>query len=251
MTVGVFCEEKRERVSFEQCIDCAKCLPAPIIKNLRIFDNKPLRNMYYLREVIGCVRRSYYERKIPADNFPTLRSLYSRKRGELFGGITGSKGWQELDCVVDLNVDNEPVKFTARLDCYDPKQHGITELKSLEGVFDRELPREKDVLQVQCYGTLFKNAIGGLVSWLRLLYLDMNEFLQIHVEQRDMSQWLKERVNTLHRAVRDSKPPAEEVSQDCKYCAYKTKCIVLKPMIPNSRLFWNREETRGRYYGAK
>ena len=46
MTVGVFCEEKRERVTFEQCIDCAKCLPAPIIKNLRIFENKPLRNVY-------------------------------------------------------------------------------------------------------------------------------------------------------------------------------------------------------------
>jgi CRISPR/Cas system-associated exonuclease Cas4 (RecB family) len=229
MVVGVYCEEKKGGISFEECMACSNCLPTQIIKSLRVYENKPKRNVYYIREVIGCLRKAYFDRKCPRDEFSKLRDLYCRKRGELFGAIVGH-GWNELDGSLSYVVDGEPVKLTARLDCYDPDKKEIVELKSLSDIENKELPRQKDVLQVQCYGTIFKGIFR--VERLRLVYLDMNGFRQINVGLIDKSEWLKERVEKLHRHIRDSKPPAEEPSWECKFCPHKSQCIQPKPMMP-------------------
>ena len=231
MVAGVFCEVKKEKVSFEYCMSCSECLPTPIIKSLRTFNLKYERNVYYLSEILGCLRKSYYNRKENhVDRLPTLKELYSRKRGKLFGKITESIGWQELPGYLLYKIDREDVKLTARLDCYDYEKSIVIELKSSSDIVRKSLPREKDILQVQCYGVIFKE-IFPEIKGLKIVYLDMKNFKQYDVEQIDRTEWMEERVFTLHRAIRDSEPPERESSYECKFCPHKKKCSIPEPII--------------------
>jgi CRISPR/Cas system-associated exonuclease Cas4 (RecB family) len=232
MVVGVYCEEKSKGISFEECIACGKCLPSQLIKSLRVFDYKPIRNNYYVREVIGCLRKAYFERRNDSgDTYLTLKELYPRKRGDLMGKITGENGWDELPGSLSYNVDGEDLKLTARLDLYDHDKHEIIELKSTENIWSRYLPKDSDVLQIQSYGVIFKKILS--VEKLRIVYLGMNDFRQVEIPSIDKSLWLKSRVETLHRSIRDSKIPEEEKSYGCNFCQYQSQCNqinVTRPM---------------------
>jgi len=231
MVVGVFCKVGNKKVSFDDCMGCSKCLPAPLIKSLRIFENEAKRNIYYLAEIIGCLRKAYYERKSPRDKHLSLEDLYRKKRGKLFSKIADSTGWQELPGSLSYAIDSESVKLTARLDCYDSDKRVIVELKSLEGVKGRNLPRQKDLFQVQCYGTIFKDVLYE-IKGLKIVYLDMKDFRQCNVEYVDRTEWIRERVFSLHRAVRDSVQPPKEESCECRFCDYKQDCIGIGSIVP-------------------
>lgn len=226
MVVGVFCEKNRKCISFEECANCAQCLPAPIIRSLRIYDSKKPRNVYFVREVVSCLRKAYFERKEPPkDHFYKMRELISIKRGKLFGGMASSAHWQELPGSIDYEIDGEKLKLTGRLDIYDPDNLEITEIKSRKIFEDSRLPKKKDVLQLQCYGTIFKGIFR--VQKLNIVYFDMDTCQQYSVPFDDKSIWLKKRIHILHRAVRDSKPPKQEQSFKCRYCSFKEKCALM------------------------
>lgn len=226
MVIGVLCEEKNEGVTFENCANCAKCLPAPVIRSLKQHDFVYHRNVYHVKDVIGCLRKAYFNRKEPQnDIFHPLEKLVSFKRGKLFEGMVSSTKWQALSGSLAYQIKGEAVKLTGRLDAYDPENSEITEIKSKVIKHYTKLPQQEDVLQLQCYGTIFKEIFS--VEKLRLVYFDMNIFKQYEVPFVDKSSWLKERVTNLHVAIRDSKPPMKERSYGCNYCAYAKKCSSL------------------------
>jgi hypothetical protein len=234
VVIGVNCEPFKKKVTFEECGACAQCLPAPIIKSLRRYDYQPERNVYYLREVIGCPRKAYFDRKSkPTDKYLRLHELYRWKRGEIFEDMADRSRWTQLDGSLKYKVDGEDVKLSARLDAYDPDTGTVIELKSVEfwttnpktkQMWKKKLPRDRDVLQVQGYGTIFRDIVP--IKALRILYCDMNEYQQYMVELVDKADWLQERISTLHRAVRDSKPPTEERCYECRFCEDSTNCAV-------------------------
>lgn len=229
MVIGVLCEKIGTRVTFEECQECAKCLPAIIIKTLRKFEFKKERNSYSVGEVVGCLRKAYFERKEPLQNqFFTLKELLSMKRGKLFEGLLASTRWQELDGSFEFVVDGENVKLMGRIDAYDPDKLEIIELKSTKIFDNTRLPRQKNVLQLQCYGTIFKTIFG--VKELTLVYIDMDVFEKYSVPFVDKRDWLEGQIQILHRAIRDSKPPNEEQSFACEFCPYSGKCLRLKPI---------------------
>ena len=242
MVVRVYCSHRSAGVSFDECEACAKCLPTPIIEALREYEYNPERNTYYLAEILCCLKKSYYQRKTSQDKYHSLRSLYKKKRGKLFSKIMGTSGWQELRGCLSYDIDGEPVKLTARLDCYDPNKKEIIELKSLE--LDKQkkyLPRDKDKLQVQCYGTIFK-PIFLEVKGLKIVYLDMSNYEQYDVPIEDKSEWMKQRVIVLHRAIRDSQPPPREESYECQHCEYADKCSLLVSPVPSRLITKNNSE---------
>jgi len=145
------------------------------------------------------------------------------KRGTLLERIADSTGWRQLEGSIHCKVDGEDIKITARLDCYDPEKRTIYELKSLQIRNARVLPRKKDVLQVRCYGLIFKDVFSE-VKGLKIAYLDMNEFKVCDVGLEDMTEWVSQRVTALHRASRDSQPPPKEESYECRYCEYASEC---------------------------
>jgi len=226
MVIGVFCKEKDKGVTFEDCANCAKCLPAPVIRGLKQHDFVYHRNVYHVKDVMGCLRKAYYGRKEShADIFHPLEKLVAFKRGKLFEGMVSSTSWQELNGSLTYKIDKETVKLTGRLDAYDPENCEIIEIKSKIIKYDTRLPLAKDIQQLQCYGTIFKEIIS--VKKLRLVYFDMNKFKQYEVPLVDKTNWLKTRVTNLHVAVRDSKPPMKERSCWCNYCSYVKNCSSL------------------------
>jgi len=235
LVIGVFCEKKNVRITFEECQKCAKCLPATIIKTLRIFErHTKQRNSYSVSEVVNCLRKSYFERKEPLqDQFYTLKSLLSMTRGKLFEGLLDSTRWQELDGSLEFDIDGENVKIMGRIDAYDPDKLEIIELKSTKISDHTRLPRAKNELQLQCYGTIFKSIFG--VKELTLVYVDMDVFEKYPVPLVDKTDWLKEQIQILHRAIRDSKSPNEEQSFECKFCPYNSKCSGLKQTVGYSQ----------------
>lgn len=228
--IGVYCQKKNNGVSFDDCASCAKCLPAPVIRSLKQYEFSYHRNVYHVNDVIGCLRKAYYDRKEPQDDvYHPLEKLVAFKRGKLFEGMVSSSRWQELNGSLTYKIDKETVKLTGRLDAYDPENHEITEIKSKELKCNTKLPKSKDVLQLQCYGTIFKEIIS--VDKLRLVYFDMNQFVQFTYPLEDKANWLKQRVTQLHEAVRDSKPPMKERTYYCNYCAHKAKCAKITTTI--------------------
>jgi CRISPR/Cas system-associated exonuclease Cas4 (RecB family) len=225
MTVGVNCIKNSKKVSFEECIECAACLPPQIIKSLRVYENKPKRNTYYVKEIIGCMRKAYFNRKLSQDEYQTLLQLFQIKRGKALGAIAG-QGWNELDGSVEYQIDGEPIKLTARLDCYDPEKREIIEVKTKRYIDGPNLPYTSDRMQVQCYASIFKSILP--ISSLSILYLDFDHFRRIHLDISDISTWMQERTTKLHKHIRDSKIPNDEPSWECKDCTHKESCSTLQ-----------------------
>jgi CRISPR/Cas system-associated exonuclease Cas4 (RecB family) len=228
MAVGVYCEKNSKKVSFEDCIECASCLPPQIIKSLRVYENKQKRNTYYVKEIIGCLRKAYYNHKLPQEEYSTLAQLYQQKRGKVLGAIAG-QGWNELDGSIEYPVDGEQIKLTARLDCYDHEKREIIELKTKRYIEGTNLPYKSDILQVQCYATIFKDIIP--VAALSLIYLDFDHFRRFPVAISEISSWMKERTIKLHKHIRDSRVPEEEPSWECNVCIHKESCIALQARV--------------------
>ena len=238
MVIGVFCEKQQKELTFEDCAKCAACLPAPIIRSLRKYEYKKKRNEYSVSEITGCLRKAYFERKEPPKNqFYTLKDLFLMKRGKLFEGMFSSTKWQELDGSIEYEIDGEKVKLWGRLDAYDLDNQEIIELKSTKIYENTRLPRPKNVLQLQCYGTIFKSILP--VEKLRLVYFDMDIFEQHPVPFVDKSKWLQERIHILHEAIRESKPPGKEQSFECKKCLHQKNCstqtTIPQPYYPLKR----------------
>ena len=100
----------------------------------------------------------------------------------------------------------------------------------IEDVEERVLPKHS---QSARYGTIFKSIFG--VKELTLVYVDMDVFEKYPVPLVDKTDWLKEQIQILHRAIRDSKSPNEEQSFECKFCPYNSKCSGLKQTVGYSQ----------------
>jgi hypothetical protein len=82
-------------------------------------------------------------------------------------------GYRERDFCQDID---EKLYINGRLDMYDYKTQTIIDLKTTNAIkwqyTNHLIPRERDIDQLQCYGSLFGPKIG--VSNLVLLYADLN-----------------------------------------------------------------------------
>jgi CRISPR/Cas system-associated exonuclease Cas4 (RecB family) len=84
------------------------------------------------------------------------------------------------------------------------------------------IPKPEHVLQLQCYNTIFSRVIP--VENLNLLYVDMNDIVAYKVEKRDLTDWIKTRIQELEDSIAENKIPIGEVSGLCTYCKYQTRC---------------------------
>jgi hypothetical protein len=85
----------------------------------------------------------------------------------------------------------EILSIRGRLDMYDYKTGRILDLKTTNAIkWQREkglIPRQSDILQLQCYGSLFQGTVK--VSQLALIYADMKDMLAFGVRMVDMNSW--------------------------------------------------------------
>jgi len=85
------------------------------------------------------------------------------------------------------------------------------------------LPKPEHILQLQCYDTMFSEYMP--VKNLNIVYADMSDIVTYKVQKRDLSKWIKTRIQEIESAKNDKKTPNGEVSGLCKFCKYQTRCF--------------------------
>jgi hypothetical protein len=191
-------------------------------------------NHYWVSDICKCLRQSYYElSNTPYDagaqreDEPEL--LWSLQSGKYLHQLTSSFRWRELDIERESfcqDID-EKLYIHGRLDMYDYKTQTIIDLKTTNAIkwqhTNHLIPRERDIDQLQCYGSLFDSKIG--VSNLMLLYADLKNLISFKVPVIDKTKWIEDRTLQLYLSVHVIRsPPQAERSVACEYCKFKKRC---------------------------
>lgn len=106
------------------------------------------------------------------------------------------------------------------------KTNTIIDLKTTKYVKwqikNKFIPKLEHILQLQCYDTMFSNIIP--VKYLNILYVDMNDIIAFKVPRKNISNWIKSKIEYLDNFVINKITPPGQVTSLCKYCKYQSKC---------------------------
>ena len=190
------------------------------------------KSRYSVTEIVGCQRKSFYKQsKVPDEELladATLQSMWATVRGDFLHQMTYAYKWREMDMEYYIPLKNKKIATIAgRLDMYDWKTKTIIDLKTTKFVKwqikQGFLPKPEHILQVQCYDTIFSEYMP--VDNLNIVYADMSDIVTYKVEKRDLSDWLKTRVQEIEESISNNKIPNGEPTGLCKYCKHQTKCL--------------------------
>ena len=207
------------------------------------------KSRYSVTNIVGCQRKSFYkELGIEKEELledVTLERMWSTVRGDLLHQMTHAYKWREMDMEYYVPLrDKRIATLVGRLDMYDWKEKTIIDLKTTKMVkwqIKRGfIPRLEHILQVQCYATMFSQYVP--VENLNIVYVDMSDIVTYKIKKRDLSKWIKTRIQEIEDAISKNKVPKGEVSGLCQFCRYQTKCfndgdgLVDKPLsIPSNK----------------
>lgn len=185
-------------------------------------------------DLCKCLRQSYYELSNTPSDVETPKEaetelLWSMQSGKYLHQLTSSFRWRELDIerMIFCQDIDEKLYIHGRLDMYDYKTQTIIDLKTTNAIkwqyTNHLIPRERDIDQLQCYGSLFGPKIG--VSNLMLLYADLKNLISFKVPVIDKMKWIEDRTLQLYLSVHVIRsPPQAERSVACEYCKFKERC---------------------------
>lgn len=206
------------------------------------------KGRYSVTDIVGCQRKNYYkslqveEEELLDDT--TVDSMWGSVRGDLLHQITYAYKWREMDIDYDIILkDGRIATLAGRLDMYDWKTSTVIDLKTTKYVKwqikQGFIPKAEHILQLQCYDVMFSKVIP--IENLNIMYADMNEIVTYKVRRRDLTDWIKTRVQELEDSIMEIKAPRGEESGLCKYCRYQTECyetgggLMTKPLsIPKN-----------------
>lgn len=183
---------------------------------------------YSVTDMVCCLRKSFYEKSSKKrKTSKVLENLWPSVRGDLLHQMTKAYNWNELDMDFQIPLGNGKLgTITGRLDMYDWKTKTIIDLKTTKDVYSQAeegtIPKKEDILQIQCYGTIFSNIIP--IEELVLVYADLNDMIAFRIAIEDKTWWLKERILELEKAIIDKNPPQREISKLCHFCKYLNQC---------------------------
>ena len=193
---------------------------------------KNWKSRYSVTELVGCQRKSLYKQlgvsqeELLADT--TLESMWATVRGDFLHNMTYAYKWREMDIEYHVPLKNRKVATLAgRLDMYDWKTKTIIDLKTTKFVRwqikQGFLPKLEHILQLQCYDTMFSEYVP--VENLNIVYADMSDIVTYKVEKRDLTDWIKTRIQEIEDGKTHDKIPNGETSGLCKFCKYQTRCF--------------------------
>lgn len=194
--------------------------------------SKDYTSRYSVTELVGCHRKSLYKQlgvsqeELLGDT--TLEGMWATVRGDFLHQMTYAYKWREMDIehYVPLN-DGRVATLAGRLDMYDWKTKTIIDLKTTKFVRwqikQGFLPKPEHILQLQCYDTMFSKYMP--VENLNIVYADMSDIVTYKVQKRDLTDWIKTRIQEIESAKIEKIIPNGEVSGLCKYCKYQTRCF--------------------------
>lgn len=163
-------------------------------------------NIIHLEEVVGCLRRAYYNRKDPIKEeqggFSELISGLLRKLGYGSERASYDIGGMTLKGSADMMADNAIILFRPATD----------ELKN---------PRAGDLLYLNSCMWMYDRTDGIIVY----ITGDRRESSFSLTRNKKMFEETVRRVRVLGDLLNDGKVPIVEPSSDCERCQYYQRCF--------------------------
>ena len=193
---------------------------------------KDYTSRYSVTELVGCQRKSLYKQlgieQEELLNDASIEGMWATVRGDFLHQMTHAYKWREMDIEYYIPLKDSKVATVAgRLDMYDWKTKTIIDLKTTKFVKwqikQGFLPKLDHILQLQCYNTMFAEYMP--VENLNIVYVDMADIVTYKVQKRDLSDWIKTRIQEIEDAKNTKKILKGEVSGLCQYCRYQTQCF--------------------------
>jgi hypothetical protein len=210
----IWCNFKQQRISFEECIKCAKCLPQEVLQKIfKEFGESEFQpNAYGVTELLYCLRQSYY-RRVRID-YPTLTEVYILVRGHMFHKFFGS----EFN-VRELRLEKDFGDFKV-VGVADASNGNLYEFKSVSRL--PPIYYSQHALQIQAYDSLNEMKAQKLI----LVYFTMNNFEMFEIPKKDVIDYIKERAKVLHDCLQNKKlPEKEQFLGVCGWCSFKLECF--------------------------
>jgi hypothetical protein len=173
---------------------------------------------YWVSDIVACQRKTYYkglgveEEELLKDT--TLEGMWDTVRGDFLHQMTYAYKWRELDteCTIQLK-DGRTAVLVGRLDMYDWRSKTIIDLKTTKFIKWQKkqgfIPRPEHILQVQCYQTIFSNLLP--IESLKIVYADMSDIVAYIIRKRDLTEWIKRRIQEIENSLFDNNVPMGEV----------------------------------------
>jgi len=220
-----------DQIALAEEIDTPKGIVNFLEKRNGISNYNP-KSRYSVTELVGCQRKSLYKQlgisqeELLSDT--TLESMWGTVRGDFLHQMTYAYKWREMDMEYYIPLKNKKIATLAgRLDMYDWKTKTIIDLKTTKFVRwqikQGFIPKPEHILQLQCYDTMFSEYVP--VENLNIVYADMSDIVTYKVEKRDLTDWIKTRVQEIENAKEENKILTGETSGLCKFCKYQTRCF--------------------------
>jgi hypothetical protein len=209
----IWCNYLQQRISFENCINCAKCLPKEILQKIfKEFEESEFKpNSYGITELLYCLRQSYYRRT--RIDYPSLNEVYILCRGHMYHKFFGSE-FQVREIRLEKSFGDFSVVGIA-----DASKDGyLYEFKSTARLPPMYYPQH--ALQIQAYDTLNDLKAKKLI----LVYFTMNSFVWFEVPKKDVFGWICDRVFKLHDSLLKNQPPEREQIL-CGWCPFRLECF--------------------------
>jgi CRISPR/Cas system-associated exonuclease Cas4 (RecB family) len=193
--------------------------------------NPNIKSRYWVSDIVSCQRKTYYKElgieKEELLNDATLESMWDAARGDLLHKMTYAYKWRELDTDHYIQLkDGRTAVLVGRLDMYDWRTKTIIDLKTTKfikwQIKQGFIPRLEHLLQVQCYDTVFSETLP--IENLNIVYADMSDIVTYKIHRRDLTEWIRIRIQEIEDFICENKVPIGEVSGVCKYCKYQTRC---------------------------
>lgn len=186
---------------------------------------------YWISDIVACQRKTYYkalgieEEELLKDT--SLEGMWDTVRGDFLHQLTYAYKWREMDIEHHVPLrDGRTAILVGRLDMYDWKEKEIIDLKTTKfikwQIKQGYLPKLEHIIQVQCYDTIFSKILP--VENLSIVYADMSDIVAYKIQKRDLTEWIKRRIQEIEDSLLYNNVPHGEVSGLCKYCRYQTKC---------------------------
>lgn len=217
MIIGIDCQPKGKNVSFEECRECAWCMPRPMIESILPRPFKSTPNTYSISQIKGCLVCSYYENV--QGRYESLQNLYSQARGRSYHNFLYGFSVREMEASRTFQHGDDKLRVMGKLDGYDSETKTLYELKSVVDVSTITYARPRDRIQAQCYGTIFSDIMR--IDELRVVYLDADSWKVMKVAMNDMTEFITRRTGTLHDSLKARTPPPPETGWDCRYCGLR------------------------------
>tara|TARA_Y100000996_G_scaffold404170_1_gene377964 strand:- start:1454 stop:2260 length:807 start_codon:yes stop_codon:yes gene_type:complete len=189
------------------------------------------KNRYSVSDLVHCQRKSLYKQlglkpeQLVQDL--SIEQMWSTVRGDFLHQMTNAYDWNELEMQYQVNLkDGKHATLHGRLDMYDWKTKTIMDLKSVTNLRHQVkhgfIPKLQHILQVQCYGTMFESYIP--IENLNLVYVDNIDIVTYKIQKRDMTDWIKTRIQEIEDACNTKQIIKGEPTGLCQFCKYQTKC---------------------------